>query len=299
MDSASGHWRLAAVGFVALLVTAGCAATNQQTEPGPGQRSAERVAQMLAGSYAGVAARVDGENNNPDSLTRLEAGTERISTDGVAVRLEQRTGDGEPRNFRLIFRPTALATRLEGSFSPLGPQGTAVGECPLEVSVQSDGFVARTSPATCRFGQGRDAAALIKEIAHDGERLVIGDRVVDPQSGEPRLPERVLELRRVHRFVGWAGVRDGGGSWRVVEDIELESDGLESEPDDAGGMTLGLALELAPHQVRDDEPPVLRLRVFDTASGDLLGQAWADSAATRIGLGLSDVQVGLRRRDSR
>ena len=297
MKRGSAQWRLAAAGLVVMLVMAGCVATNQQRESAPDLRSAERVAQMLAGSYAGTAASA-GDGSESEPLTRLEARVERVSADGVAVRMEQRTGDGEARNFRVIFSPTTLATRLQGSFSPLGPQGEPVGECPLEVSVQSDGFVARTSPSTCRFGQGSNTAALIKEIAHDGEQLVIGDRVVDPESGEPRMPDRVLELQRVHRFVGWAGVRDGGESWRVAEDIELESDGLEVEPGDAGGMTLGLAVELAPYSVRDDRPSVLRLRVFDTASGDLLGQAWADPAATRIGLALSGVQVGLRRRDA-
>ena len=298
MEFAAGRWRMSAAGLAALVAMAGCAATDTQPLPEPGQRPVERVAQMLAGNYAGMAARVGGDNES-DSLTRLKARVERVAADGVAVGLEQRTGNGEPRNFRLIFQPTALATRLEGSFSPLGPRGETAGKCPLEISVQSDGFVARTSAATCRFGQGSDAAALIKEIAHDGERLVIGDRVVHPDTGESRMPDRVLELQRVHRFVGWAGVRDGGESWRVAEDIELESDGLEVQPGDAGGMTLGLALELAPYRVRDDQPPVLRLRVFDTGSGDLLGQAWADPAATRIGLALSDVQVGLRLRDSR
>jgi len=262
-------------------------------------RPSERVAQMLVGSYAGTVSRSGRNGPASDALTRLEARVERVSTEGVAVMLEQRTGDRQARNFRLILRPTALATRLEGSFSPLDPQGGVAGECPLEVSVQSDGFVARTSPSTCRFGQDGETVALVKEIAHDGDRLIIGDRVVDPESGEPRMPDRVLELERVHRFAGWAGVRDGGESWRVAEDIELESDGLEVEPEDAGGMTLGLALELAPHRVRDDQPPVLRLRVFDTASGNLLGQAWADSAATRIGLALPDLQVGFRLRESR
>ena len=298
MKNGPGQWRLAGAGIVVMLVMAGCVATNQQQEPEPGLRPAERVAQMLAGSYAGMARR-GSDGNDSDSLTRLQARVEQVTADGVAVRLEQRTGDGEPRNFRLIFRPTTLTTRLEGSFSPLGPRGEPAGECPLEVSVQSDGFVARTSAETCRFGRDGDAAALVKEIAHDGERLVIGDRVVNPDTGESRMPDRVLELQRVHRFVGWAGVLDGGASWRVAEDIELESDGLGLAPEDAGGMTLGLALELAPHRVRDDEPPVLRLRVFDAASGELLGQAWADSAATRIGLALPDVQVGLRLRDSR
>ncbi|MBS3743103.1 MAG: hypothetical protein KGY48_01995 [Wenzhouxiangellaceae bacterium] len=289
---------LVVFGIVVLLTSAGCAVSDQREDGAPTIDAAERVAQVLSGSYAGTAVRADGDAAS-GRLTRLEARVERVSMEGVSVRLEQRTDGREARNFRLILRPTALATRLEGSFSPLGPQDKPVGTCPLEVSVRSGGFVARTSAATCRFGRDGAAAALVKEIAHDGERLVIGDRVLDPGTEEARTPDRVLELERVRRFVGWAGVRDTGESWRVAESVELQSDGVELAPEDAGGMTLAVVLELAPHRVREDQSPVLRLRVFDRESGELLGQSWADSAATRIGVALPDVQVGLRLSDSR
>jgi len=265
----------------------------------PTMQSTERVAQMLAGRYAGPSPGSESVADGPGSLTRLEARVERVSSQGVALRLSQRTGDGEERDFRLTLSPTSLVTRLEGTFAPLGPDGRPTGECPLEVSVRDAGFVARTSAETCRFGQDEAAVGLVKEIAHDGESLVIGDRVVNPDTGENRMPDRVLELDRVHRFRGWAGVREAQGSWRIAESLALDSDGIAVAPEDAGGMTLGLTLELAPHRVRDDQPPVLRLRVFDRASGRLLGQSWADSAATRIGMALPDVQVGLRLQEPR
>lgn len=277
----------------------GCAASGESRDSSPPNQSAERVARMLAGSYAGVSRQsVQGTEESPD-LVRLEARIGRIAAGGVEVRLEQREGKGEPRIFAVVFRPTAIATRLEGEFSPLGPDGRPLGSCPIEVSVQSDGFVARTSPETCRFGEGDGAASLVKEIAHDGQRLVIGDRIVDPETGDARVADRVLELERVQQFVGWAGVSDSGDSWRVAEQLNLASDGLALDPEDAGGMPLGIALELAPHRVREGRRPVLRLRVFDRESGELLGQSWADVQATRIGLALPDVQVGLRLRDSR
>lgn len=277
----------------------GCAASGEPRDASPSLQSAERVARMLTGSYAGISRQADSGARESSALVRLEARVERIAAGGAEVRLEQREGEGQLRVFAVVFRPTAIATRLEGVFSPLGPDGLALGSCPIEVSVQSDGFVARTSPETCRFGDADGSASLIKEIAHDGQRLVIGDRIVDPETGDARAPDRILELERVRRFVGWAGVRDAGGSWRVDERLELASDGEPLDPEDAGGMPLGIALDLAPHRVREGRPPVLRLRVFDLESGDLLGQSWADAQAAQIGLALPAVQIGLRLPDSR
>ena len=284
-----------------LVLLAGCAAPadRQLAQPGPG--SAERAARMLAGSYAGRPSS-DGQAEDSVELVRLHAQVQRIAAGGVETSMSQRRGDGPERNFILVFRPTSVATRLDGTFSPLDDQDRPAGSCPMEVTLRSDGFVARTNPATCRFGAGGDEVALIKEIAHDGQTLVIGDRVVDPESGEKRMPDRVLQLQRVRSYSGWAGVRDPGSvdpasDWRMADALAIQSDGLGLDPEDAAGMPLGVTLDLAPYQVRNGEPPVLRLRVFDTTSGALLGQSWADPLATRIGLALPTVQVGLRLAD--
>lgn len=281
-----------------IFVLAGCAAPADREIEEPRLASAERVARMLAGSYAGRST-AGGPETDSAELVRLEARVERIASGGVETSIAQRRGDGDVRDFILVFSPTAVATRLEGSFSPLDDQGRRVGSCPIEVTVRRDGFVARTNAATCRFGAGAEEVALIKEIAHDGQKLVIGDRVVEPESGESRMPDRILELQRVRDYAGWVGVRESGapesgGAWRVAEAISIRSDGLGLDPEDAAGMPLGVTLDLAPYRVRADESPVLRLRVFDTASGELLGQSWADPLATRIGLALPAVQVGLR-----
>lgn len=277
---------------------AGCAAPASRNVTETGLASAERVARMLAGSYAG---RLSASAGDADSakLVRLDARVERIATGGVETSMSQRPDGGQPREFILVFRPTEVANRLEGTFSPLDAEGRPAGSCPIEVSVQNDGFVARTNADTCRFGTGGEEVALIKEIAHDGQTLVIGDRVVDPRSGEYRMPDRVLQLERVRRYSGWAGVResdphDGKGAWRVAGEISIQSDGLGLDLEDAAGAPLGVTLDLAPYRVREGEPPVLRLRMFDSTSGELLGQSWADPRATRIGLALPDAQVGLR-----
>lgn len=287
--------RLAAAAF-AVLVLGGCAGNGPEragaeTEAGLGP--AERVAAVLVGRYAG---RFRDGGADAGDLVRLHAEVGRAEVEGVPVRMLQRGSDGSLRRFGLVFQPTRVATRLEGRFSPLDDGGEAIGGCPLTVRIRDGGFVATTAAGTCRFGEGSRSRGLIKEIAHDGHRLVIADRVVGPD-GDPVGPDRVLELRRVRSFAGWAGIRDSdAAAWRVAETFELESDGVARDPVDAAGIPLGISLELAPHRVRADEPPVLRLRVFDHASGELLAQSWTDPAATRIGVALPRVQVGLRLR---
>ncbi|HKL52045.1 MAG TPA: hypothetical protein VJ908_12830 [Wenzhouxiangellaceae bacterium] len=282
---------------------AGCAAPAEREIGEAGLAAAERVARTLAGSYAGRSSASANEGDSTE-LIRLDARIERVAPGGVETFMSQRQGEGAARDFALILRPTAVATRLEGTFSPLDAQGRPVGSCPIEVIVRRDGFVARTDAGTCRFGAGGEEVALIKEIAHDGQTLVIGDRVVDPESGETRLSDRVIQFERVRGYSGWIGVRDSGahdsqGAWRVADEISIRSDGLGLDPQDAAGMALGVTLDLAPYRVREGEPPVLRLRVFDSASGELLGQSWADPLATRIGIALPTIQVGLRLAASR
>lgn len=281
-----------------MMLAAGCAAPVDRQLAQPGPDLAERAARMLAGSYSGRPSS-GGDAGDSAELVRLNAQVRRIAAGGVETFMSQRTGGGAERKFVLVFRPTSVATRLEGTFSPLDAQDRPAGSCPIEITLRSGGFVARTDPATCRFGTGSDAVALIKEIAHDGQTLVIGDRVVDPESGESRMPDRVLQLERVRNYSGWVGVQDPGahapgGNWRMADELSIQSDGLGLDPEDAGGVPLGITLDLAPYHVRSGESPVLRLRVFDSTSGALLGQAWADPLATRIGLALPAVQVGLR-----
>ena len=290
--------------LTALVVSlAGCAVPAERNVSESGLGSAERVARMLAGSYAGRSS-TPAANVNFAELVRLDARVQRIASGGVETSMSQRQGDGAERNFILIFRPTAVATRLEGTFAPLDAGGHPAGSCPIEVTVRSNGFVARTNAATCRFGAGSAEVALIKEIAHDGQTLIIGDRVVDPESGQNRMSDQILQLERVRGYSGWVGVRDAGvhdsgSAWRMADEISIQSDGLGLDPEDAAGMALGVTLDLAPYHVHAGESPVLRLRVFDSASGELLGQSWADPLATRIGLALPAVQVGLRLADQR
>lgn len=272
------------------LLLAACAVPPQpEGESEAGLGPAERVAALLTGRYAGRL------RDAPDSSpVVVEVRTERVGVEGVDLVMTQ-TGPGrEERAFGLRLEPTRVPTRLGGRFAPLDARGSALGACPLSVAVRSDGFVATTDAGSCRFGAGPDSRALVKEIAHNGQRLLIADRVVVPATGEPIGDDRVLELARVRAFEVWAGVRDGAGAaWRIAETLEVFSDGAEHRPVDAAGAPLGFSFELAPHPIRDGEPPVLRLRVFDEHGG-LLAQAWGDARASRLGIARPDLQIGIR-----
>ncbi|MDT8408769.1 MAG: hypothetical protein RQ741_04140 [Wenzhouxiangellaceae bacterium] len=283
-----GAWLLP---VLMLLVLSACAVPEKSEMQADDSRlAAERVARILVGRYAG--------RDNDDTLVRLQARVQSREAGGVVMQMLQQSGDQAARSFLLGFRPTSMPNRLVGRFAPLAADGGELGSCPIEVLIREDGFVARTDAQSCRFGSDDQASALVKEIAHDGRRLVIGDRVLDPASGEPLMADRVLEFQRVRTFQGWVGVRDApDSSWRLAERVQLDSDGSTLVPDDAAAMTLGVALDLAPYQPRADAAAVLRLRAFDADSGALLGQAWADSAATRIGLALPDLQIGLALRE--
>lgn len=291
--------RRAALAGSLLLLLAACTTPV----PGGGRGSAaeqrpvavEPVVAMLVGEYAGVSW-LEGE---PAAPVRIRI--DRISAaSGVAVlQMRQFDAAGVERRFRIGLEATELATRLAGSFEPLSDDDRALGRCALELIVRGQGVLARTDASSCQFGSGDGALALIKEIAHDGDRLVIADRVVAAGTDRAIQADRMLEAVRVREFRAWAGSRDSADEpWRMAGDVELRSDATSVRPRDAAGMPLGVELDLGLHRVSAQGPTVLRLRAFGIESGELLGQAWADPGAVRLGLALPQLQVGLDLRES-
>lgn len=277
----------ALLGLVAVALSSGCAVTPEPPpiDPGPGP---DAVAQLLTGRYVG---RSPGAGGPPVQLT-----VRRQSPPGsvpAQVELIQQSGDTDARRFVVSVQRGPLPTQLAGVFAPVDAAGTALGTCPLSGAVRDQGVVLTTAAASCRFGSGASEVGLVKEIAHDGRRLVIGDRVVGVD-GPVAGGEQVLEFLPVHRYTGWAGRRDVvDGPWRRAEDLAVASDGRAVGLNDAGGMPLGVEIELAPYWPERESAVLLRLRAFDAASGALIGQAWADPGATRLGLAVGDLQVGL------
>lgn len=275
-----------------LLLLAACATP----EPGVESESdraivaVEPVVAMLVGEYAGLS----WPEGEPGSPVRIRIDRVSAASGDAVLQMQQFDAAGVERRFRIRLEATKLATRLVGSFEPLNEDGQALGRCALELIVRGQGVLARTDAASCRFGSGADALALIKEIAHDGDRLVIADRVVAAGTDRAIQPDRMLEAVRVRGFRAWAGSRDSVDEpWRMARDLQIRSDATSVRPQDAAGMLLGVDLDLGLHRVSAQGPTVLRLRAFDIESGELLGQAWADPDAVRLGLALPHLQIGL------
>lgn len=255
-------------------------------------RALDRIARVLPGNYSNhMQWRQDGaEGDGPYSLTvRLDAAT---VPGTAAFLLEQSAADGPARRFALELAPSPSAGGFEGLFLPLDATPDNRPHCRMYFTLVSAGFTGETNPRECRFENDERSVGLLKEIAFDGQQIVIADQLRDLAQGAPLDEPRVLRFFRKRHFDGWAGVRDGDG-WRLSDELTLHSEGDETVPSDAHGRSLGLRLQLARILWHEDQPPILRLSVHDEASGKLLGYAWADPDATQLGINLSEVQVGL------
>lgn len=292
-----------AVGTLVLL--AGCATlerspeTAAQPEASAQARALNHWLTELMGDFESAR---QWQPDNPDghgiSITRLQFDRHDAST----VQMTQRTGTEPTRAFLWVFdgpQTDALEATTSGQFITLGENGQRLGQCPLRVTALASGLVIETIPAQCQFDTAQGQVSLLKELAFDGQSVVIADQLLDPANNDQPLGSAsVLQSWRSVRFTGWAGRMDGADQqWRIARPISVDSRNEGIEPLDAAGMDLGLSVQLGYYQPRDHSAPLLRLRVdIEDAHGEVSShQAWADRDATEIGLSLPAVQVGLRR----
>jgi hypothetical protein len=287
--------------FIGMML-AGCAALERT--PDGVETDATQQAQglynwltQLVGDYESARQwQPDSSSGTESPITRLQF----VRQDRGTVLMTQQTGPTPARQFLWVFgtpRPNTLTEPLSGQFITLGPDGQMRGQCPLRVSALADGLVAETIPDQCRFETEQGQMGLLKELAFDGQRVIIADQLVDLDSGQDVGSARLLETWRSMRFTGWAGRLDGADHWRLARPIVVDSRQSGIEPLDAAGMDLGLSLQLDYYQPRDSTAPLLRLRLdSENSDGEITTtQVWADKDATEIGLSLPAVQVGLTR----
>lgn len=221
--------------------------------------------------------------------------------DGLVLQLTQHSPSEPARRFLWQFETQPdQHNRHAGRFITLGPEGQARGSCPVHMRVLAAGLVAETLPEQCRFVTDIGEVGLLKELAFDGQRVVIADQLVDLASGEDIGEARVLEAWRMVRLIGWAGRADSGenqGEWRIARPIVVDTGATEIEPLDAAGMGLGFSLRVDYYQPRHSNDVLLRLQVQSTSEDGTatLHQAWADQAASDLGISGPDLQVGLSR----
>lgn len=152
--------------------------------------------------------------------------------------------------------------------------------------------------ATCTVlapGIGAQMALLPLAVSRDGEWLRV--RFYADQA---RGPDAREDLRRVQTFSGWAAINGGGPKaaadstdWHMDRAVRIDNEGGRYALHWRDGGASGYSLALERLTYRDGNVPVLKLSVIEDASGQMLAYAWANPEATRIGINLGWVQVGL------
>lgn len=269
------------------------------TPPGRDEAPAGSIAKI--GQLDELAARLPGRYGAARRLDEDDAGTRMVvsarSGDNAALVLELREElEDRQRGFVLTLDAGGASPFIAGSFVPLQADGTlSAHNCPMRFRVRDGLLSGQTDPQQCRFGTGADGVGLLKEVALDGSRIVIADQLIGPgESGAD--PPDILRLYRLERFQGQVRVRDGAGlDWRTSSRVQVEVGANPVEPVDAANMGLAVLIRLALIQGQQPGSPLLYLHLAEADSGTVLGQAWADPQALRLGLALDEVQVDLEK----
>jgi len=177
---------------------------------------------------------------------------------------------------------------------------TALEGCALRGSASATRLELAADPAACAAiapGIGAQAALLPLTIEQDGEWLRV--RLFSDQA---RGADARTDARRMHWFEGWAAVNGAGRNatadnvdWHMNRGLRLGSEGGRQALNWRDGSASGYSLLLERLTYREGGTPVLKLSVIEDASAAVIVYAWANPEATRIGINLGWVQIGLER----
>jgi hypothetical protein len=194
------------------------------------------------------------------------------------------------------YRPLVADPALDKGFDVR--QWNALDACVLHGSASAGRLVAKADAAACATvapGVGVEAALLPLSIERDGEWLRVRLYADQARGADAR-----ADARRVRWFGGWAAVNGAGqnatadsGDWHMNRTVRVGSEGGRVALNWRDGKPSGYSLELERVTYREGNTPVLKLSVIEDASGRSLVYAWANPEATRIGLNLGWVQIGL------
>jgi hypothetical protein len=180
-------------------------------------------------------------------------------------------------------------------------QWAALDACTLRTPAHAS--VASADPAACAAivpGIGAGAALLPLAIEREGEWLRVRLYADQARGAEAR-----EDLRLVRWFTGWAAINGGGPKadaasrdWHMDRAVRIGSEGGRYPLRWRDGSASGYSLVLERLTYREGNVPVLKLSIVGDADGATLAYAWANPEASRIGINLGWVQVGLDREDA-
>jgi hypothetical protein len=282
------------------------------------QNNPPRIASSVAAPQSGQRAWLDGEYDNHEQvmvsgspavapvrfeITPLQkagwyawkvhmSGGSELSATWVMRSLKRVDGSLELTPYRALVATAAL----DKAFDP--DQWVALDACTLRGAATASGLEVRSDLANCATvapGIGTTAALLPLEIRHDGDTLSV--RLYSDQA---RGPDARIEARRVRWYSGWAAINGAGPDataentdWHMNRGLRISNEGGRANLAWRDGQASGYSLELERATYRDGNVPVLKLSVVEDASGRTIAYAWANPEATRIGINLGWVQVGL------
>ncbi len=283
--------------IVAIGLMAACA-SSQGRLPATAEQEAHRDAtsRQLVG-FEGVydQARQAGQGHGLELAIEFhaEAAFEDADEPGQALLLRQRDASGNERPFLLYWQLDQQGQPSQAFFAPLNPSdGQALGRCPLMTRLGNTGLQAETQVEECLFGEGASRIALHKEIALDGDQLVIADRVLSAQDSQPIQDDVVLRLFRRSHFELQAVDQSDGGQ-RLAEPASIDTSGHSVTPSDAAGMSLPFQLQLRYYQLSNNAV-VLRLTVLDD-QGEAVAEGWGDHESAALGIVTENFEVALQR----
>jgi len=273
-------------------------------------RSAEGRPSDLSGTY---------DNHEQVWASRSRSGAPVVPHAVIDVRAAERAGwsiwhvrtDGSaPMEARWAMRLSVSgddvllvphrALGVTGERAAIDPaQWVALDACALRGTMQGPSLKVAGDPATCVAlvpGIGAEAALLPLSVEQEGEWLRV--RFYADQA---RGPDARIEARRVRTFTGWAALNGAGpdaradsNDWHTDDAVRIGSEGGRHALRFRDGQPSGYSLRLERLTFREGREPVLKLSVIADADGATLAYAWANPEATRIGISLGWVQVGLQ-----
>jgi hypothetical protein len=177
-------------------------------------------------------------------------------------------------------------------------QWAALDACTLRTPARA--AIASADLAACAAivpGIGTEAALLPVAIERDGDFLYVRLYADQARGADAR-----EDLRLVRWFTGWAAINGGGPKadaasrdWHMDRALRIGTEGGRYALKWRDGNASGYSLVLERLTYREGNVPVLKLSVVGDADGSTLAYAWANPEATRIGINLGWVQVGLDR----